>query len=142
MKRKFSRLLSLFSILIFSGFLRGQCPTENCSSKLGGEYTFIKSVSIDPGKVEGKAHQYSYLFSKGSTYMILCCDQEIKGSRLIVNLYDANRKLIATNHVKKKVYESLTFPCNATGIYYIESYYQGSKDACGLNILGFTKTTN
>lgn len=58
----------------------------------------------------------------------------------MVNIYDSNRKLVATNHVKKKFYESVVLPCNATGIYYIESYYEGSKDACGVNILGFTRT--
>ncbi|MBC7862652.1 MAG: hypothetical protein IAF38_06725 [Bacteroidia bacterium] len=140
LKTKIS-VLSLFICLVGVFKLSAQCPTDNCSHKLG-DFTFIKSVSIDPGKVEGKPYQYSYLFSKGSTYMILICDQSIKGSRLIVNLYDASRKLIATNHNKKKIYESLTFPCNSTGIYYIESFYEGNKDACGVNILGFTKTAN
>lgn len=141
MMKKPVAILCLLPFLLFAFSSRAQCPTDNCSSKLGN-FTFIKSVSIDPGKVEGKPHQYSYLFSKGSTYMILVCDQSIKGSRLLVNIYDASRKLVATNHVKKKIYESLTFPCNATGIYYIESYYEGSKDACGVNILGFSKTAN
>ena len=128
-------------LIFFCNSVLAQCPTDNCAGKLG-DFTFIKSVPIDPGKTENKPHQYSYLFSKGSTYMILICDQSIKGSRLLVNIYDSNRKLVATNHVKKKYYNSLTLPINATGIYYIESYYESSKDACGVNIIGFTRTAS
>jgi hypothetical protein len=136
----FVKLLSL-PLLLFTLAASAQCPTENCATKLG-DFTYIKSVTIDPGKTQTRPHQYSYLFSKGSTYMILICDQSIKGSRLLVNIYDSNRKLVATNHVKKKFYDSVTLPCNATGIYYIESYYENSKDACGVNILGFTRTAS
>lgn len=127
-------ILSLFSIKFYS-----QCSTGNCPSKLG-EFTYIKTVYVDQTKIENKPNQLTYLFSKGSTYMILCCDQEIKGSRLIVNLYDKEKNLIASNKQKRKVYPSIQYSCSATGMYYIESYYEDSKDPCGVNVIGFIKT--
>ncbi len=131
-------ILFLF-FLISIAVLHAQCPTGNCPSKLG-DYTYIKTIYVDATKAETSPNQVSYLFSKGSTYMILACDKEIKGSRLVVNVYDKTKNLIATNKPKKKWYPSIEFPCSATGIYYIESYYEDTKDPCGVNVIGFKKT--
>ncbi len=128
----------LLSILSFN--MCGQCSTSNCSSNLGGDYTYIKTIYVDQTKLQPAPNQISYLFSKGSTYKILCCDQEIKGSRLVVNVYDRSKNLIATNKQKKKVYPSIEYPCSATGMYYIESFYEDSKDPCGVNVIGFMKS--
>jgi hypothetical protein len=120
--------------------IKAQCIQGECSKKLG-DFTFIKSVNINNACVEGKANQFSYVFSQGSTYMLLACDSEKKGSRMIVNLYDREKNLIATNKNRKKFYPSITFPCSATGVYYIESFYENSSpDACGINVLGFSRT--
>lgn len=131
--------LSLFIFLGSFILAKGQCPTGNCPSKLG-DFTYIKTIYVDATKLETNPNQVSYLFSKGSTYMILCCDKEIKGSRLVVNIYDKAKNLIATNKPKKKWYPSIEYPCSATSIYYIESYYEDTKDACGVNVIGFKKS--
>ena len=137
MKKHFITILFTLSIGLYA---QAQCSTSNCPSKLG-DFTYIKTIYVDQTKNETKPNQISYLFSKGSTYMILSCDQEIKGSRLIVNIYDKSKNLIATNKVKRKVYPSIEYPCPATGMYYIESYYEeDSKDPCGVNVIGFKKS--
>lgn len=133
-------LVALFMIVGMVSHVRAQCIQGECSKKLG-DFTFIKSVNINSSCVEGKANQFSYVFSQGSTYMVLACDSEKKGARMIVNLYDKEKNLIATNKNRKKFYPSITFPCSATGVYYIESFYEGSNpDACGINVLGFSRT--
>ncbi|MDI9340807.1 MAG: hypothetical protein QM534_09600 [Sediminibacterium sp.] len=141
MKIKLLRFSSVLFMLLSTMFtVRAQCIQGECSKKLG-DFTFIKSVNINSSCVEGKANQFSYVFSQGSTYMVLACDSEKKGARMIVNLYDKEKNLIATNKNRKKFYPSITFPCSATGVYYIESFYEGSSpDACGINVLGFSRT--
>ncbi len=140
MNKLFKLSLSLFMIIGFKFSVNAQCIQGECSKKLG-DFTFIKSVNINNGCVEGKANQFSYVFSQGSTYMLLACDSEKKGARMIVNLYDREKNLIATNKNRKKFYPSITFPCSATGVYYIESFYENSSpDACGINVLGFSRT--
>ncbi len=140
MKKIIQLSVSLFLVLGFNAKLNAQCIQGECSKKLG-EFTFIKSVNVNSACIEGKANQFSYVFSQGSTYMVLACDSEKKGARMIVNLYDREKNLIATNKNRKKFYPSITFPCGATGVYYIESFYEGnSSDACGLNVLGFSRT--
>ncbi len=130
-------ILSFIIALPFS--IKAQCSSGDCTKKLG-DYTFIKSISIDASKAEGKANQFSYLFSKGNTYTIMCCDSEVKGSRMVVTLFDKDHNEIATNKKGRKFYPSLTLPCTATGVYYIESYYESSKEACGYNVIGFKKS--
>jgi hypothetical protein len=126
-----------------SNTVYGQCQTDefldNCASKLE-DYTFIKAFNSAMTK-QGK-EEFSYVFSKGSSYLIIVCDQGIAGSRMVVNLYDRNRKLIASsyNPKTKTYYPDLLYPCAATGVYYLEATFDGAKGGCGVTILGFMKS--
>ena len=121
-----------------------QCATDafmdKCAGNLGS-FTFIKSMNVELGKGKELQAEQSYVFSKGSNYMLIVCDENVSGNKMIVNLYDRNHKLIASSYNKstKKHYPSFTYPCSATGVYYIESVFENDKGGCGVNILGFTK---
>lgn len=134
-------LIFIFALLI-PHLLHAQCDSDafldNCASKLDS-YTFIKAFNTSMKKTD--VTEYSYVFSKGSTYIIIGCDQEIDGSRMIVNLYDRNRKIIASTYNKKTktFYPDLVYPCSATGVYYMEVTFEGSKGGCGVCLLGFKK---
>jgi len=124
-------------------YVFGQCQTDefldNCASKLE-DYTFIKAFNTDLPKAGSE--EFSYVFSKGSTYLIIICDQNITGNRMVVNLFDRNRKLIASsyNPKTKTYYPDLLYPCTATGVYYLEASIAGAKGGCGVTILGFMKS--
>src|ERR1039458_616769 len=106
----FSLFTSAFAQCTSDAFL------DKCASSLG-EFTFIKSfnITIDKKSSDSK-YEYSYVFSKGSTYKIIICDENINGNKMIVTLFDRNHKLIATNFNKasKKVYPLFSYPCSAT----------------------------
>lgn len=133
----------LLACILVTGVVSAQCSSDafmdNCSNALD-DFNFIKSFEYSNPKGGAKA-EYSYVFSKGSTYRIVVCDENIAGNKMIISLYDRNHKLIASNFDKasKKVFPALTYPCSATGVYYIEYSFQGDKAKCGINILGFTK---
>ena len=135
--------LAMGLILVTGVNVNAQCSSDafmdNCSSALE-DFNFIKSFEYANPKGGAKA-EYSYVFSKGSTYRIVVCDENLAGNKMIISLYDRNHKLIASNFDKasKKVFPALTYPCSATGVYYIEYSFQGDKAKCGINILGFTK---
>ncbi len=125
-------------------FVLGQsCGTDafldKCAPTLG-DYTFIKTFMVDINK-EGGRKEVSYVFSKGSTYRIVICDEEIKGNRMKVKLYDRNKKLISSNYLSssRKYFKVLNYECTATGVYYVESSFKTGKKGCGVIILGFTK---
>jgi len=137
-------LLLIFGLLSVTSKNYGQCGSDqfldNCVSSLD-TYTFIKAFNVQLKKKKEDNVLYSYVFSKGSTYMVINCDQEIPKQRMIINLYDRNHKLIASSYDSKrrKHYSEILFPCEATGVYYIKAQFEGSKGGCGVCILGFDK---
>jgi hypothetical protein len=139
--KKIRNLIFIVALMI-PQYLYSQCDSDafldNCASKLDS-YTFVKAFNTTMKKTD--VTEYSYVFSKGSTYIIVGCDQEIDGSRMIVNLYDRNHKIIAStyNKQKKTFYPDLVYPCSATGVYYMEVTFQGKDGGCGVCLLGFKK---
>ena len=104
------------------------------------DFVFITTFKVYSEK-QGDKTNYSYVLSRGTNYKIVICDQNEEGNRMIVNFYDRSKKLIASNYLKssKKFFPSINFPCQVTGVYYVEVYFEGEKKGCGLNILGFKK---
>jgi len=138
------RILCCFScfILLSSGFNSvAQCDSEafldKCAAKLK-EYTFLKAYKINAkDSKKGKAIEYSYVCSKNTNYYIAVCSNG-NNSKMIVNLYNKDRQLLATSFDKRtlKHYPALIYRCTSTGIYYL-SFDFDSKDGCGVSVLGF-----
>lgn len=140
---KKTRILFLFiGIALFAAFgneAKAQCDDDdfldNCAELLD-TYTFIKSFPhTDAGA--GKKTENSYVFSTGHSYVLTACDQG--SSKMVINLYDRNRKLITTNKANGKYFNKVGYTCNATGVYYIETYLDNNAKGCGVSILGFKK---
>jgi len=140
---KVFRILLWFALASVAPVVSGQCQSDefldNCASKLES-YTFIKAFNVELNK--GASDEFSYVFSKGSSYLIIVCDQNVSGSKMIVNLYDRNHKLIASsyNSKTKTHYPDILYPCTATGVYYLDASIEGGNEGCGVTILGFMKT--
>jgi hypothetical protein len=118
-----------------------ECGSDEYLEKFApalGDYTFIKAFNVEVDK-PGDKSEFSYVFSKGSNYRIVIGDMNGDGNKMVVNLYDRNKKLIASNYLKssKKFFPSLNYACSATGVYYVEAFFENSKSGCGINILGF-----
>jgi hypothetical protein len=130
-----------FSILFTSLASGPDCGSDAFLDKYApalGDYTFIKAFNVEVNK-SGDKNEFSYVFSKGSNYRIVIGDQNGEGNRMVVNFYDRNKKLIASNYLKssKKFFPTINYTCSATGVYYVESYFENGKNGCGVNILGF-----
>lgn len=113
---------------------------NECATKLE-KALFIKAFEVESKtfKKGETSIEYNYVFSKGTTYLITSCDKE--ESPMIIELYDRNQKLIASNYdkVKKKFYPKIAYPCSATGVYYLKYKFKSNQEACGISMLGFTK---
>jgi hypothetical protein len=113
------------------------CDTDNfidaCSGALK-DFTYVKSFESKEDK------QFSYIFSTGHTYILSACDKVYGGGRMVVNVYDRNKKMVASTYVKStnKHYPVITYKCTATGVYYIETVFDNA--GCGLSILGYKKS--
>lgn len=141
---RFSKIVFLSILVVTCSFFSNPpCDSDDfldsCASSLG-DFTFIKNFNVTVKK-SGDKTEYSYVFSRDSEYKIVICDQNESGKRMIVNFYDRGKKLIASNYLKssKKFFSTINYKCSATGMYYVEAFFEGEKSGCGLNIIGFKK---
>lgn len=134
-------------LLLFSSFtsyqLIGQCNADNfsnaCIPKLGDGFNFLKSYKIDgEGGAKDKV-EYSYVFTKGTQYMINLCANGAATDGIVVSLFDSNRNKVASSKINGQFVSAIAYPCNATGIYYIQYTFDGAGGKCGGSALGFKR---
>lgn len=112
---------------------------SKCISGLAGGFTFIKSYALDGGSAGADgAVERSFVFSKGTIYMINTVNALGESSGIKVELYDPAHKKLASNYRDGKYYP-LGYQCATTGVHYMKFYFSGTKDKCGLSCLGFKR---
>jgi hypothetical protein len=132
----------VFSVFLLSGIkVNAQCNAEilstQCIPKLASGFNFLKSYKVEKA---GKEYvEYSYVFTKGTQYMINICAPDQNSDGIIVTLYDSKRNKVASNKVKDEYITAIAYPCNATGIYYIQYTFDDASSACGGSALGFKR---
>jgi hypothetical protein len=135
-------LVFVFTVFLLSGFnAEAQCNAETlstqCIPKLASGYNFLKSYKLEKG---GKEYvEYSYVFTKGTQYMINVCAPGQSSQGIIVTLYDAKRNKVASSKVDDQYISAIAYPCNTTGIYYIQYTFDDATGACGGSALGFKR---
>jgi hypothetical protein len=119
----------------------GQCNSETlstqCIPKLATGFNFLKSYKIEKGGKEFV--EYSYVFTKGTQYMINICASGTATDGIVVSLYDSNRNKVASSKINGQFISAIAYPCNTTGIYYIQYTFDGSTTNCGGSALGFKR---
>lgn len=132
----------VFSVFVLSGLdAIAQCNAENlstlCIPKLASGFNFLKSYKVEKS---GKEYvEYSYVFTKGTQYMINICAPGQNTDGIIVSLYDSERNMVASSKVKDQYISAIAYPCNKTGIYYIQYTFDDSASYCGGSALGFKR---
>src|SRR5689334_15844785 len=110
-----------------------QCNSESLTTKsipkLSTGFNFLMSYIVEKG---GKDYvEYSYVFTKGTQYMINICAAPQPTDGIIVSLYESNRNKLATSKINGQYISAIAYPCNTTGIYYIQYTFDGSTGYCG-----------
>ena len=122
-----------------SGQCRTDALTNACIPKLTTSgFNFLKSYKID-GEPDLTKVEYSYVFAKGTQYMISICDENAKANTINITLYDAQRNKVASNKVGGELLSAIAYSCNATGIYYLQYTFDKSSSRCGGSVLGFKR---
>ncbi len=141
------KIILLSSLLLIAGVtsseLIGQCDPENfsntCIPKLASGFNFLKSYKIDGEDGSKEKVEYSYVFTKGTQYMINICATGTETDGIVVTLFDSGRNKVATSKINGQFISAIAYPCNATGIYYIQYTFDGSGSKCGGSALGFKR---
>jgi hypothetical protein len=138
---RFATVLGL--ALAVTGITRAQCDPDQhsnaCIPKLSTGFNFLKSYKID-GEGGGKEKvEYSYVFTKGTQYMINLCSGGEAPDGIVINLFDAQRNKVASSKINGQFITAINYPCNTTGIYYIQYTFDTSTEYCGGSALGFKR---
>lgn len=113
--------------------------TENCIPRLSQGFNFLKSYKIDGFGGKKNKVEYSYVFTKGTQYMINICATGENTDGIVVTLFDDQRNKVGTSYVNGQYLGAFVYPCNSTGIYYIEYTFNNSSNFCGGSALGFKR---
>jgi len=133
----------LLSLIALSTPLASQCNSENfanaCIPKLATGFNFLKSYKVDGEGGSKEKVEYSYVFTKGTQYMINLCANGAATDGIVVTLFDSGRNKVATSKINGQFISAIAYPCNATGIYYIQYTFDGGGGKCGGSALGFKR---
>ena len=135
-------LIFILPVLLLSGLTtHAQCNAETlstqCIPKLAAGFNFLKSYKVEKS---GKDYvEYSYVFTKGTQYMINICAPGENANGIIVTLEDSDRNKVASSKVNDQYISAIAYPCNKTGIYYIRYTFDQTSGYCGGSALGFKR---
>lgn len=121
--------------------VHAQCNPDNyaaaCLSKLTDGFKFIKNYKIDGQAGQRAKVEYSYVFTKGTTYRILICTEGSGPDGIVLNVFDSNRNPIGSSKVGGQILSAIELQAGATGIYYLQYTFEGSKGHCASSTIGF-----
>ncbi|MCG8385205.1 MAG: hypothetical protein MJA30_06660 [Cytophagales bacterium] len=143
MKKAIYLLFIVGVLAVFTLDAHAQCNPEPyttaCIPKLASGFNFLKSYKIDGQGGSKTKVEYSYVFTKGTQYMINVCATGENTDGIVVSLYDSNRNKVVSSKVNDQYISAIAYPCNTTGIYYIQYTFDTSTEFCGGSALGFKR---
>lgn len=113
--------------------------SNECIPKLADGFNFLKSYKVDGDGGSKKTIEYSYVFTKGTQYLINICTPTSQADGIVVNLFDGNRNQVASSKVGDQFVSAIVYPSNTTGIFYIQYSFEGSSNYCGGSAMGFKR---
>lgn len=140
------KMNSIIGIALFASVFLGQSAHAQCNpdeslktsvTTLADGFNFVKSYTI-AAPANKESVEFSYVFTKGTQYMLTLADAGSANS-IVVTLYDSERRKVASNKIQGTIASALVYPCNATGIYYMEFSFDAGSSRCGASALGFKK---
>jgi len=141
------KILSILVVVFISVSLWGQDPQElvsQCALDIGENTTYLKDFVIklpsasDPS--EAPVHKANFYFMKNQNYRFTMCNADEFDGVLILTLYD-KQKLITTSFLESsgKVYGSVDFACNKTGLYQLWYTFKDGYKGYGVGIVSLVK---
>jgi len=121
-----------------------QDMVSNCALSIAGNTTYLKDFVIKlPAAAEPDnipVHKANIYLMKKQTYMFTQCTDDNSEGDLFIQLFDEQEKIMSSvNEKNGKIYYSVEFKCNKTGLYTLwYSFREGSK-GMGVGIVSLIK---
>ncbi|MDT8401612.1 MAG: hypothetical protein RQ743_07955 [Bacteroidales bacterium] len=116
----------------------------DCALGIGGNTTYLKDFVIKLPEASGQSdipvYKANIYLMKKQKYLFTQCNADDSEGQLIIELYDENNMIISSlNQKNAKVYPSLEFACNKTGLYTIWYKFKDGKKGMGVGIVSLLK---
>ena len=128
---------------------KSQCENDETLQACVGlinNYKYVKTLNIEPDLFKKGVNEieFSYVFNKGTTYIITVCDKNATGNKLIVDVFNnlGKKVLSSYNNESKKYYLKIIFPCASTAVYRLKYSFSQGNSACGVSIIGIQSLKN
>lgn len=133
--------LTIIVCILIATVSNAQCNLDDLAtssaSSIPTGYNFLKSYKIS-GEADLEKLEFSYVLTKGTNYILTVKDLN-KPIGTLVTLYDQQRNRIACSKIGTEIVSAISFPCNATGIYYIQYTFNPGAGRCGGASLAFKR---
>ena len=143
------KLLFTFWAVLALGQLSAFCQTtesliSKCMENAGSDAKYIKDYMIILGESDGGGElRYKAKISlwKDMKYRFTMCTTADSPEQMILNLDNDDNKLVLTSFDSKsgKVYSTVDFICNQSGIYQISFDFTGTKKGSGVGVVSLVK---
>ncbi len=110
---------------------------ESCISELDTSFHFLKSYSLDGKQGDEVMIEHSYVLTKNTDYLIKLCSSSESDLDIVVEIFDTNRKNVASSKNDSTRNSYLEYDCKVTGIYYLQYSFVDSKKYCAGSAIGF-----
>lgn len=117
---------------------------SDCALSIGGNTTYLKDfviklpVTSDEDNIP--VHKENIYLMKKQTYLFTQCNAEDSEGELVIELYDGNKAITSSiNKRNGRVYSSVEFSCNKTGLYTIWYSFKDGKKGMGVGIVSLLK---
>lgn len=139
-------ILFVFLAVITLGKSFAQCGDaliDICHAKLG-DTRFLRSFPVQlEGQKPGTSLpvvRYSMVMNAGTTYRIVVCNAMEYAGKAIFSLNFQDRLIVTSYNLDTKTHFShIDFPCNASGLYHIDFYFEDGKEGCAMGVVSAAK---
>lgn len=142
----------LWGIFILIGFYSQTTFAQKCNIKQFKDkcitalqrqrgYTFLKSYPLDGQGGVKKKIKYSYILSRGTTYILTMANRRADSRGISVTISTSSGKTLLNSYDenKKKFHSTVGFNPKVTGVYYFTFEFQKTRNYCAASVLGFKR---
>jgi len=121
-----------------------QQMVTDCALSIAGNTTYLKDFVIKLPEKSNQdnipVHKENIYLMKKQKYLFTQCNADDSNGELTIELYDANNLITGSINKKSgKVYSSVEFSCNKTGLYTIWYSFKDGKNGTGVGIVSLLK---
>lgn len=140
-------ILVLTSLLIAAFTLNAQDQQDlvgECALGIAGNTTYLKDFVIKlpeaSGQIDIPVYKANIYLMKKQKYLFTQCNADNSEGELTIELYDEDKLITSSLNPKNgKVYPSVEFACNKTGLYTIWYKFKDGKNGMGVGIVSLLK---